>query len=66
MVASPPARGLAKGSIARHTRSVKGEIGDEADGSMEDNEFLANTVPCKALSPKTLPFDDDKQMFKAN
>ncbi|KAJ1368583.1 hypothetical protein KIN20_029741 [Parelaphostrongylus tenuis] len=46
--------------------SAEGEIGDEADENMEDNAnaFVADTGSFKALSPKTLPFDDDKQVFQ--
>ncbi|KAJ1374117.1 hypothetical protein KIN20_036723 [Parelaphostrongylus tenuis] len=51
-------------SSAQYARSAEGEIGDEADDSMEDNAFVADTGSC-TLSPKTLPFDGDKQVFKA-
>ncbi|KAJ1348985.1 hypothetical protein KIN20_004401 [Parelaphostrongylus tenuis] len=41
------------------------EIGDEADDSMEKYAFVADSDSCEALSPKTLPSDDDMQVFKA-
>ncbi|KAJ1349497.1 hypothetical protein KIN20_005077 [Parelaphostrongylus tenuis] len=47
-----------------HARNAEGELGDEADDSMGDNAFVADTGSSKALSPKTVPFDDDKQVFK--
>ncbi|KAJ1359317.1 hypothetical protein KIN20_018010 [Parelaphostrongylus tenuis] len=46
------------------TNNAKGEIGDETDDSMEDNTFVKDTGSSKALSPKTLLIDDDKQVFK--
>ncbi|KAJ1351066.1 hypothetical protein KIN20_007005 [Parelaphostrongylus tenuis] len=48
----------------QHARSAEEEIGDEVDDSMEDNALVADTGSCKAPSPKTLPFDDDKQVLK--
>ncbi|KAJ1368735.1 hypothetical protein KIN20_029999 [Parelaphostrongylus tenuis] len=46
--------------------NAEGEIRDEAGESMQDNEFVTVTGSTKAFSPRTLPFDDDKQMFQAN
>ncbi|KAJ1372411.1 hypothetical protein KIN20_034564 [Parelaphostrongylus tenuis] len=43
---------------------TEGDIGDEFDDSMEGNSFIAYTRSCQALSPKTLLFGDDKQVFK--
>ncbi|KAJ1373886.1 hypothetical protein KIN20_036417 [Parelaphostrongylus tenuis] len=47
------------------TSNAEREIGDEIDGSMEDNRFVTDTGSGKALSSEILSFYDDKQVFKA-
>ncbi|KAJ1348671.1 hypothetical protein KIN20_004024 [Parelaphostrongylus tenuis] len=42
------------------TNNAEGEISDKIDDSMEDNTYITDPGSSKALSPKTLPFDDDK------
>ncbi|KAJ1349738.1 hypothetical protein KIN20_005378 [Parelaphostrongylus tenuis] len=46
-------------------KSAEGDIGDEADDSMEDNTFATDDRLSKALSLKTLSFDGDTQVFNA-
>ncbi|KAJ1351583.1 hypothetical protein KIN20_007662 [Parelaphostrongylus tenuis] len=41
------------------------QIDDESDESVKDNTFATDAESSKALSLKTLPFDDDKEVLEA-